>query len=153
MPAFFTLGRILFALPFIYLGTAKLFGIQAAADLIAAKIAIPETLAPFAAQLETATGMATPQLLAVGAGVFEIVAGLMIVVNFGARFFAILLIFYVAATTFYFDDFWNKTPPDDRNPLVDALKNLSIIGALVMIASFSRRPQVQVVDEPKFVTP
>ncbi len=152
MPAFITLGRFLFALPFIYLGTAKLFSIQAAADLIAAKIAIPEALAPFAAHLETATGMATPQLLAVGAGVFEIVAGLMIVVNFGARFFAILLIFYVAATTFYFDDFWNKTPPDDRKALVDALKNLSIIGALVMIASFSRRPQVQIVDEPKFIT-
>ena len=32
----------------------------------------------------------------------------MIALNFGARFFAILLIFFVAATIFYFHDFWNQ---------------------------------------------
>lgn len=153
MPAFVTLGRILVALPFIYLGAVKLFGIQAAADLITAKITIPEALAPFAAQLETATGMTTPQLLAIGGGVFEVIAGLMIALNFGARFFAILLIFYVAATTFYLHDFWNKTPPDDSKALVDILKNLSIIGALLMIAGFSPSHRIQGIDEPKFITP
>ncbi len=153
MPAFVTLGRILFALPFVYLGAAKLFGIQATADLITTKITIPDALAPFATQLETATGMTTPQLLAIGAGVFEIIAGLMIAVNFGARFFAILLIFYLAAATFYFDDFWNKTPPDDRKALVDVLKNVSMIGALFMIVGFSPSPQIQGTDEPKFIMP
>ena len=58
----------------------------------------------------------------------------MIALNFGARFFAILLIFFVAAATFYFHDFWNQPPPDDGKTLVEALKNLSIIGALFMIA-------------------
>ncbi len=153
MPAFVTLGRVLFALPFIYLGAAKLFGIQATADLIAAKITIPEALAPFTAQLETATGMTMPQLLAIGGGVFEVIAGIMIAVNSGARFFAILLAFYVAAATVYFDDFWNKTPPDSSNALLDALKNISMIGALIMIAGFGRSPRVQAIDEPKLVTP
>ena len=37
----------------------------------------------------------------------------MIALNFGARFFAILLIFFVAAATFYFHDFWNQSPPDN----------------------------------------
>lgn len=152
MPAFVTLGRILVAMPFIYLGAVKLFGIQAAADLITAKITIPEALAPFTAQLETATGMTTPQLLAIGGGVFEVIAGLMIAVNFGARFFAILLIFYVAAATFYLYDFWNKTPPDGSKALVDILKNLSIIGALLMIAGFSPSSRIQGIDEPKFST-
>lgn len=152
MPAFVTLGRIV-ALPFIYFGAVKLFGIQAAADLVAAKITIPEALAPFTAQLETATGMTTSQLLAIGGGVFEVIAGLMIAVNFGARIFAVLLIFYVAATTFYLYDFWNKTPPDDSKTLVDFLRNLSIIGALLMIAGFSPSPRIQGIDEPKFSTP
>ena len=62
----------------------------------------------------------------------------MIALNFGARFFAILLILFVAAATFYFHDFWNQSPPDNAKTLVDALKNLSIIGALFMIAGYGR---------------
>ena len=138
MPAFITFGRILFAVLFIYSGATKLFGIQAASEFISAKIAIPALLAPYASQLETMTGMSTPQMLAVAAGAFEVISGLMIALNFGARFFAILLIFFVAAATFYFHDFWNQSPPDSAKTLVDALKNLSIIGALFMIAGIGR---------------
>jgi putative oxidoreductase len=62
----------------------------------------------------------------------------MIALNFGARFFAILLIFFVVAATYYFHDFWNQAPPENAKSLVDALKNLSIIGALFMIAGYGR---------------
>jgi len=136
MPAFITFGRILFAVLFIYLGAIKLFGIQATADFIATKVTIPTVLAPYTAQLETMTAMTTPQLLAIAGGAFEIIAGLMIALNFGARFFSFLLIVYVAAATFYFYDFWNQAPPENGKTLVDALKNLSIIGALFMIAGY-----------------
>jgi putative oxidoreductase len=138
MPAFVTFGRILFAVLFIYSGANKLFGIAATADFIAAKVTVPALLAPYASQLETMTGMTTPQTLAIAIGVFEIVSGLMIALNFGARFFAILLIFFVIAATFYFHDFWNQAPPENAKTLVDALKNLSIIGALFMIAGYGR---------------
>jgi putative oxidoreductase len=138
MPAFITFGRILFAVLFIYLGATKLLGIQATADFIASKVTIPAVLAPYTAQLETMTAMTTPQLLAIASGAFEIIAGLMIALNFGARFFSFLLIVYVAAATFYFYDFWNQAPPENGKTLVDALKNLSIIGALFMIAGYGR---------------
>jgi putative oxidoreductase len=138
MPAFITFGRILFAVLFIYLGASKLFGIQATADFIATKVTIPAVLAPYTAQLETVTAMTTPQLLAIAGGAFEIIAGLMIALNFGARFFSFLLIVYLAASTYYFYDFWNQTPPENGKTLVDALKNLSIIGALFMIAGYGR---------------
>jgi uncharacterized membrane protein YphA (DoxX/SURF4 family) len=138
MPAFVTFGRVLFAVLFIYSGATKLFGIQATADFIAAKVAVPTLLAPYTSQLETMTGMSTPQMLAIAIGVFEIVSGLMIALNFGARFFAILLIFFVAAATFYFHDFWNQPSPENAKTLVDALKNLSIIGALFIIAGYGR---------------
>jgi putative oxidoreductase len=138
MPAFVTFGRILFAVLFIYSGATKLFGIQATADFIAAKVTIPALLAPYTSQLESMTGMTTPQLLAIAVGAFEVIAGLMIALNFGARFFAILLIFFVAATIFYFNDFWNQSPPDNAKTLMDALKSLSIIGALFMIAGYGR---------------
>ena len=138
MPAFVTFGRILFAVLFLYSGATKLFAIQATADFIAAKVAIPALLVPYTSQLETMTGMPTPQMLAIAVGAFEIIAGLMIALNFGARFFAILLILFVAAVTFYFHDFWNQPSPDNAKSLMDALKNLSIIGALFMIVGYGR---------------
>ena len=139
--AFFTFGRILFAVLFIYAGATKLFGLQATADIIAAKVVIPPMLAPYATQLETMTGMSTPHLLAIIAGTFEIIAGLMIAVNFAVRFFALLMVLFVIAVTFYFHDFWNQAAPDNAQALMDALKNLSIIGALFMIAGYGRGPR------------
>jgi putative oxidoreductase len=123
MPAFITFGRVLFAVLFIYSGSTKLFGIQATADFIAAKVTIPDLLAPYTAQ-------------------FEILAGLLIALNFAVRFFAILMIIFVAVVTFYFHDFWNQAPPDNAKTLIDALKNLSIIGALFMIAGYGRGPRM-----------
>jgi uncharacterized membrane protein YphA (DoxX/SURF4 family) len=141
MPAFITFGRILFAVLFIYSGATQLFAIQATAEFISAKVVIPALLTPYTSQLETMTGMSTPQLLAIAVGVFQVISGLMIALNFGARFFAILLIFYVAAVTFYFHDFWNQSPPENAKTLVEALKNLSIIGGLFMIAGYGRSPR------------
>jgi putative oxidoreductase len=138
MPAFITIGRVLFAVLFIYSGATKLFSIQATTDSIAAKVMIPDLFTPYASQLETMAGMATPQMLAIAVGALEVISGLMIALNFGARFFAILLIFFVAATTFYFHDFWNQSSPENTKTLMDALKNLSIIGALFMIAGYGR---------------
>ena len=141
MPAFITFGRVLFAVLFIYTGVTKLFDIKQTADFIAAKVTIPSLLAPYIAQLETMTGMTTPQLLAIGVGGFEVMAGLMIALNFGARFCAILLIIVVAVATFYFHDFWNQVPPENGKTLIDALKNLSLIGALFIIAGYGRGPR------------
>lgn len=138
MPAFVTFGQILFAVLFIYTGATKLFAIQETADFIATRVVVPDVIAPYATQVETATAMTTPQLLAIAVGGLEVIAGLMIALNFGARFFAMLLIIYVAVATVLFYDFWNQTPPDNAKMLVDALKNLSIIGALCMIIGYGR---------------
>ena len=138
MPAFVTFGRILFAVLFIYTGATKLFAIQATADFIATKLTVPEMIAPYAQQLEQVTSMSTAQLLAITIGAVEIIAGLMIALKFGARFFALLLIVYLAVATFLFYDFWNQTPPENGKMLIDALKNLSIFGALFMIMGYGR---------------
>ena len=138
MPAFVTFGRILFAVLFIYTGATKLFTIQATADFIATKVVVPEVIESYTKQIETATAMTTPQLLAIAAGGLEIIAGLMIALNFGARFFALLMIIYIAGSTVLFSDFWNQAAPDNARMVVDALKNLSIIGALFMIMGYGR---------------
>ena len=141
MPALITFGRILFAVLFVYTGATKLFAVQATPDYIATMVPLPALTVPYLAQLESMTGMTTPQMLAIGVGAFEVIAGLMIALNFLARFFAILLVIFVVAATFYFHDFWNQAPPDNARTLIDALKNLSLIGALFIIAGYGKGPR------------
>jgi putative oxidoreductase len=141
MPALITFGRILFAVLFVYTGATKLFAIQATSDFIAAKVTLPPLIVPYLAQLESMTGMSTPQMLAIGVGGFEVIAGLMIALNFLARLFAILLIIFVLVATFYFHDFWNQAPPGNAQTLIDALKNLSLVGALFIIAGYGKGPR------------
>ncbi len=150
MPAFVTIGRVLFAILFIVSGTSKLFDIGATTQLIAEKVLLPAALSSYTAQVEAASGMPMAQLLAIIAGAFELGGGLLIALNFGARFFAILLIFFVMASTFYFYDFWNQTGVDARNNMVHALTNLSLIGGLFMIVGTGRSIRV---DEPVDIEP
>ena len=140
MPAFITFGRILFCVIFIFSGASKLLDLTATAQMTE-KIVVPAALATYTSQLEGITGMSMPQMLAVAAGALELICGFMIALNFGARFFAILLILFVAAATFYYHDFWNQAGPEARNNMVHALKNLSLIGALFMIAGYGRGPR------------
>src|SRR5580658_259837 len=137
MPAFITFGRILFCVIFIFSGASKLLDLTATAQMTE-KIVFPAALATYTSQLEGITGMPMPQMLAIAAGSLELICGIMIALNFGARFFAILLILFVIGATFYYHDFWNQTGPEARNNLVHALKNLSLIGALFMIVGTSR---------------
>jgi putative oxidoreductase len=137
MPAFVTFGRILFCVIFIFSGASKLLDLTATAQMTE-KIVLPAALATYTSQLEGLTGMSMPMMLAIAAGALELICGLMIALNFGARFFAILLILFVAAATFYYHDFWNQAGPEARNNVVHALKNLSLIGALFMIVGYGR---------------
>jgi putative oxidoreductase len=138
MPAFVTFGRVLFAVLFIVSGATKLFDLPATADMIATKVVIPAALTSYTSQLEALTGMELKQVLAIAAGAVELICGLMIALNFGSRFFSLLLILFVIAVTFYFHDFWNQTGADARGNLIHAMKNLSIIGALFIIAGLGR---------------
>jgi uncharacterized membrane protein YphA (DoxX/SURF4 family) len=138
MPAFIVVGRILFALLFIVSGASKLFDIASTAQDISARIVIPALLMPYATQVEGALGMSMPQLLALLTGVLEVICGLMLVFNLGVRFFAFVLIVFVAAATFYFHDFWNQGGIEARNNMVHFLKNIAIIGTLLMIFGYGR---------------
>jgi putative oxidoreductase len=137
MPAFITFGRILFSVLFIFSGATKLLNLAATAQMTE-KIVIPAALATYTAQLEGLTGMSTPQLLAIAAGAIELICGIMVALNFGARFFALVLVLFVAVATFYYHDFWNQTGTEATGNMIHALKNLSLIGALFMIAGYRR---------------
>lgn len=140
MPGLVTLGRILFVLLFVFSGASKLFDIASTTQAIADKVipALPAMLSPYTTQLETLTRMPTAQLLAILVGVVEVVGGILIALNFGARFFAIVLVLFVGVATYYFHNFWDMTGIDRTNNMIHVLKNLSIIGGLLIIAGYPR---------------
>jgi uncharacterized membrane protein YphA (DoxX/SURF4 family) len=135
---FITFGRVLFAVLFIYLGAEKLFDVQSTAKAMSDKVVIPPFLMQYVDNLHNLTQMEPFTLLAILIGGFEVLAGLMLAINFGVRFFAVLLILLVAVSTYYFYNFWAQPVPGDTTMIVDALKNLAIIGALFMIAGIGR---------------
>lgn len=134
MPAFISVGRFLFAILFIVSGALHLLDLAGTTEAIAAKVMMPAAISEYVAQLEGFTGMPMAQMLAVATGALELVGGLAIAFNLGARVFAVLLALFVIAATFYFHDFWNQVWPDAKGNMIQALKNLSLIGGLLIIA-------------------
>ena len=146
MSVAFTVGRIALVVIFIYSGVNKFIDISGTADAIQSKLAIPSELGDFVSQIETATGMSIWQILAIVVAAVEIVGGLLIAFNVLTRTAAVILLIFTVVTTFYFHDFWNvATAAEKANRVDHALKNLAIMGALLMLASLPRRP---VVAEP-----
>ncbi|ABD87894.1 DoxX family protein [Rhodopseudomonas palustris] len=149
MPAFISFGRFLFAVLFIFSGAAKLLDLAATTEVVS-KIAIPALLTPYTTDLEAMAGMTMPKLLAITAGVTELLCGVMIAFNFAARYFALLLIVFVIVATYTQHDFWNQTGAEATNNMMHALKNLSLIGALLIIAGIGRGPRAAVAAEPSY---
>ncbi len=150
MNGILVLGRILFVLVFILSGAQKLMDIPGTATYIGSKVMLPEMLGAYTPQLESVTGMTTPTMLAILAGVIEIGAALMIAANIGARAGAVLLILFTIAATWYFHAFWTMEGPDRQANMIQALKNLSLIGGLLVIFAIgSWRPGYARYPEPE----
>jgi uncharacterized membrane protein YphA (DoxX/SURF4 family) len=127
------IGRILFALFFIISGAFTLADIPAAGKELSSRVSIPAPVAPYMTQIENAVGVSTPQLLAIVAGTVAVVCGLMIAFNLGVRFFSLLLIIGNIIATFYMDDIITTSGNEWRDNAAHALKNLSMIGALLVL--------------------
>src|SRR5262245_19880889 len=104
-----TIGRALIALLFILFGALQVFDVEGAAKDIATKVIpiIPDFLTPYLNQAEQAASLSSPQIIAYCAGGFQIICGIMILFNIGARFFAALLVPFVIILTLVMHDFWN----------------------------------------------
>jgi uncharacterized membrane protein YphA (DoxX/SURF4 family) len=137
----FTIGRILLVLIFILSGAQKLMDVNAAAAMISGKVVVPQALAGFATQVEGATGLSTPQLLAIASAVVELIGGILVAFNVGVRWAALMLLLFTIAVTFYMHDFWNMAGEQRMDNIIHALKNVSIIGGLlVFVAIGTWRP-------------
>ena len=145
-----TIGRVLFALLFILSGLSKFFDLGSTAQLIEAKLGMPEMLANYATQIENATGLTLFRVLAILAASVEVICGVMIACNLATRFFAAILLVFVVVVTFYVHDFWNQSGGSERlENIVHVMKNISIVGALLMIIGY--RPSITPVSAPSYV--
>jgi putative oxidoreductase len=138
MHILFAIARVLLVLIFILSGAMKLLDIPGTAAQIAPVVTVPDMLRDFVAQVETVTGMNWPNLLAILAGVVEVVAALLIAFNIGTRGAAVVLALFTLVSTFYFHAFWNMSGELMQTNMTQALKNLSIIGGLLVMVVLGR---------------
>jgi uncharacterized membrane protein YphA (DoxX/SURF4 family) len=142
MNAAFAVGRVALVAIFIFSGIRKLLDIPGTAETLQSKITIPPQLTDLTTQIADALFMPFWQVLAIVVGVIEAGFALLIAFNILPRTAAVVLLLFTAAATFYFHDFWNMIEPDRSINITMALKNLSIMGAFLMIAAWPRRAVV-----------
>lgn len=87
-------------------------------------------------QVMASQGMPLIPLLLVGAILTELAGGLSVLLGWKARWGALLLFLYLIPTTLIFHDFWAFTGTEMQTQLVNFLKNLSIMGGLLLVAAY-----------------
>ncbi|MCW5634202.1 MAG: DoxX family protein [Rubrivivax sp.] len=115
-------GRVLLALIFIVSGFGKLSGLQGTAGYIAS------------------AGLPAPTLLAVGAGLLELVGGLALVVGFQARWSALALAAFTVVATLLFHNYWAMPADQQFVQQLMFMKNLAIVGGLLFVFSLGAGP-------------
>jgi uncharacterized membrane protein YphA (DoxX/SURF4 family) len=145
----FLIGRLLFVAIFLISGIQKLIAISATAAVIEGKVTIPAALSDLAASAQAATGLTPYELLAIAAGLVEIVFPLLIIFNIATRFSALVMFVFVAVATYLMHDFWNATDAAAQSAnMIEALKNLSIMGGFLILMVLGRwHPGLQEDDD------
>jgi putative oxidoreductase len=111
-------ARVMLALLFILSGFGKIGGFEGTAGYIASK------------------GMPLPQLMAAGAIAVELGAGLLLLVGYKARWAAMAIFLFMIPTTLIFHNFWAAPPDKAMMEQIGFLKNVSIMGGLLMVWAF-----------------
>lgn len=81
-------------------------------------------------------GVPFPKVMLVGAIIFLLAGSLSLIAGFKARAGALLLLIFTISGTYYFHHFWTFAEPELMQEHLKAfMKNLSIIGGLLMIVA------------------
>ena len=85
-------------------------------------------------------GLPFPQVLLAAAIAMEIGGALLVLAGFHARLGALLLILFLVPTTFVFHNFWASQGPQRIADLLQFLKNLAILGGLLLVGAYGGGP-------------
>jgi putative oxidoreductase len=130
MKAAYALGRILLPVIFIVSGIQKLLNIRGVAKMLSdAGVPVPDEIAAYLG------GMPKYEALAYLVGGVELIAALMILIGLKARWGAVALIGFTIVATVLFHNFWAMTGAAAEENQIQALKNLSIIGGLLLVVA------------------
>jgi putative oxidoreductase len=133
----YTLGRILLPLIFIVSGIQKLTNVAGIARLLADNdVPIPDEIVPYLG------GLTKFEAIGYAVGAVELVAGLMILLGLKARWGALILVVFTACTIVFVHHFWTMQGEAYLVNMSEALKNLSIMGGLLLIAACGSAPNV-----------
>lgn len=139
MGSFLVVGRVLFVVIFVISGVQKLADVAGTAQLIATHVPIPAAFADLGTTLESATGLPLPQIMAILAGLTEVIGGLLIAFNIATRPIAIIMALFTIVVTAFFHNFWTMTGAEYADNMVHALKNVSIVGGCLVLAAIGSR--------------
>jgi len=108
-------ARILIALIFILSGFAKIGGFDGTVGYIASK------------------GLPLPQLAAIGAIIVELGGGILLVLGWKSRWAAAAMLLFTGVAAVIFHNFWAVPPEQAQNQMIHFMKNVSMIGGLLLV--------------------
>ena len=111
------IGRLLLAPMFLLSGYSKIGGFAGTAGWIASK------------------GLPMPEVLTGAALVVELVAGVMLVLGWKARWAALALAVFTAVASYFFHNFWAMPEAQQMTQQLFFMKNVAVIGGLLLIAA------------------
>ena len=81
----------------------------------------------------TGEGVPSPRLMLALAIVFLLFGSVSVILGYHARFGAALLLVFLALATYYFHDFWTFTGQEKDMQMIQFMKNLSMMGAMLFL--------------------
>jgi putative oxidoreductase len=112
------IGRVLLAVMFLGAAVDKFTGLEGTAGFIAS------------------AGLPVPTLLAIGAGLLELLGASMLIVGWQARWAALALAGFTLIASVVFHAFWALPKAEQMMPMLLFMKNMAIIGGLLMVYAF-----------------
>jgi putative oxidoreductase len=135
MTVAYTIGRILIPILFLVNGIQKALNVGEIARMLEANnIPIPEQIVPYLGSM--------PKYQALGylIAAIEIICGLMVLIGLKARWAALVLIVFTACTIIFVHHFWDMDGAALIEARTEALKNLSIMGGLLLVVAVGSGP-------------
>jgi putative oxidoreductase len=111
-------ARVLLALMFVLAGFGKLTGLEGTAGYIASK------------------GLPMPMVLAVAVGALELVAGVMLIIGWQARWAALALAVFTVVASVIFHNYWAMPAEQQMMQQLMFMKNLAVAGGLLLVFAF-----------------
>ena len=85
-------------------------------------------------------GISAPQLLLAGAILFLLVGSLSVIAGYKARIGATLLLTFLVLATYYFHSFWKLEGQAQQEQMIQFMKNLSMMGAMLFVMANGSGP-------------